>query len=137
MAHPSAITSVLCPSELGPLSLSCPERSVMRKKIVLLAVLIILGANALAATSNEQTNSDRKVLTHVSPVYPELAKKMHIRGIVKVEVIVRPNGTVKSTRVLGGNPVLVNAAEDAVTKWKFEPAQSESTEVVQLTFEGE
>jgi TonB family protein len=109
----------------------------MRKKIVLLAALIILGANALAATSNEQTNSDRKVLTHVSPVYPELAKKMHIRGIVKVEVIVRPNGTVKSTRVLGGNPVLVNAAEDAVTKWKFEPAQSESTEVVQLTFEGE
>lgn len=62
---------------------------------------------------------------------------MHIRGTVRVEATVRPNGAVKSTRVLGGNPVLVTAAQDAVTKWKFEPAQSETTEVVQLTFEGQ
>ena len=62
---------------------------------------------------------------------------MHIRGTVKVEAIVRPNGTVKSTRVLGGNPVLVQSAEDAVAKWKFEPAQGETTEVVQLSFEAE
>jgi TonB family protein len=62
---------------------------------------------------------------------------MHIRGIVKVEAVVRPNGTVKSTRVLGGNPVLVDAALDAVGKWKFEPAQGETTEVVQLAFEGQ
>jgi len=91
----------------------------------------------MALSVNGDTSSDRKVVTHVSPVYPELARKMHIRGIVRVEAVVRPNGTVKSTRVLGGNPVLVNAAQDAVTKWKFEPAQSESTEVVQLTFAGE
>jgi TonB family protein len=62
---------------------------------------------------------------------------MHIHGTVRVEAIVRPNGSVKSTRVLGGNPVLVDAAQDAVTKWKFEPAQAESTEVVQLAFEGQ
>lgn len=53
-----------------------------------------------------------------------------------MEVIVRPNGSVKSSRVLGGNPVLVEAAQDAVSKWKFEPGQSESTEIVQLGFEG-
>jgi outer membrane biosynthesis protein TonB len=59
---------------------------------------------------------------------------MHIQGIVKIEAVVRPNGSVKSTRVLGGNPVLVDAAADAVSKWKFETGQSETTEVVQLTF---
>jgi outer membrane biosynthesis protein TonB len=36
--------------------------------------------------------------------------------------------------VLGGNPVLVEAAADAVNKWKFEAASSETTEVVQVTF---
>jgi TonB family protein len=61
---------------------------------------------------------------------------MHIHGIVRVEVIVRPNGSVKSSRVLGGNPVLVESAQDAVGKWKFEPTQAETTEIVQLAFEG-
>jgi len=79
--------------------------------------------------------SDRKVTTRVTATYPDLAKKMHIHGAVRVEAVVRPNGTVKSTRVLGGNPVLVDAAQDAVSKWKFEPAQAETTEVVQLVFE--
>jgi outer membrane biosynthesis protein TonB len=37
--------------------------------------------------------------------------------------------------VLGGNPVLVDAAIEAVGKWKFEPGQNETTQVVQLTFE--
>ena len=60
---------------------------------------------------------------------------MHIRGIVRVEAVVKPNGAVKATRILGGNPVLIEAAKDAVTKWKFETAQSETTEVVQLSFE--
>jgi TonB family protein len=109
----------------------------MRKNLLVFTALILVATSALALSVNGDTSSDRKVVTHVSPVYPELARKMHIRGIVRVEAVVRPNGTVKSTRVLGGNPVLVNAAQDAVTKWKFEPAQSESTEVVQLTFAGE
>lgn len=109
----------------------------MRKKLFILSVLILSLANCVAGSQTPQGTSDRKVLSHVAPVYPELAKKMHIRGTVKVEAIVRPNGTVKSTRVLGGNPVLINAAQDAVTKWKFEPAQGETTEIVQLSFEGE
>jgi TonB family protein len=75
--------------------------------------------------------------SRVSPNYPELAKKMHIHGIVRVEAVVKANGTVKATRVLGGNPVLVDAALEAVGKWKFEPGQSETTQIVQLTFEGQ
>ena len=62
---------------------------------------------------------------------------MHIHGVVRVEAVVRPNGTVKTTRVLGGNPVLVDAAVDAVGKWKFEPTQGETTEIVQLSFENQ
>jgi len=90
-----------------------------------------------AAQSSSAAASDRKVASKVAPLYPELAKKMHIHGIVRVEAVVRPNGAVKTTRVLGGNPVLVDAALDAVGKWKFEPAQAETTEVVQVTFDYE
>jgi TonB family protein len=109
----------------------------MRKTLLLFTVLIAATCSGLGLSQDTTTGSDRKVVTRVAPVYPELAKKMHIRGTVRVEAVVRPNGTVKSTRVLGGNPVLINAAQDAVTKWKFEAASGETTEVVQLTFEGE
>jgi TonB family protein len=89
-----------------------------------------------AQTTTVSSSSERKISSRAAPVYPELAKKMHIHGVVRMEVIVRPNGSVKSSRVLGGNPVLVEAAQDAVSKWKFEPTQSETTEIVQLGFEG-
>ena len=111
----------------------------MRKTVFFLAVIALMASTSLAGAQNATatTVSDRKVASRVTPAYPELAKKMHIHGIVKVEVIVRPNGSVKSTRVLGGNPVLVDAAQDAVGKWKFETSQGETTEVVQVSFEGQ
>ncbi len=100
-----------------------------------IALLATLPGLAMAQTTSAVTGPERKIITRVPPVYPELAKKMHIRGLVRVEAIVLANGKVKSTRVLGGNPVLIQAAQDAVTKWKFEPGPSETTEVVQLSFE--
>ncbi len=111
----------------------------MRRGVLFLAFIVALASNLVSAQSSTtvSSGSERKVASRVAPVYPDLAKKMHIHGAVKVEAVVRPNGTVKSTRVLGGNPVLVESAQDAVSKWKFEPAQSETTEVVQLAFEGQ
>jgi len=109
-----------------------------KRVIWLLAVVVALTTSMVGAQSSSATAaSDRKVASKVAPIYPELAKKMHIHGIVRVEAVVRPNGAVKTTRVLGGNPVLVDAALDAVGKWKFEPAQAETTEVVQVTFDSE
>jgi len=108
----------------------------MRRSVLLLAAIIALTAiRASAQSASDTARSDRKVASRIAPVYPELAKKMHIHGTVKVEAVVRPNGQVKTTRVLGGNPVLVDAAVDAVGKWKFEPTPAETTEIVQLTFD--
>jgi TonB family protein len=77
----------------------------------------------------------RKAKTRVAPMYPELAKRMSISGVVKVEVVVAPNGSVKSTKVVGGHPLLVNAAIDAVKKWRFETASEETTGVVEFKFD--
>ena len=56
-------------------------------------------------------------------------------GTVKLAVVVAPNGTVKSSKAMGGHPLLVNAAMDAVRQWKFEPAATESTGVVEFKFQ--
>jgi TonB family protein len=77
----------------------------------------------------------RKPKTKVSPAYPELARRMNITGTVKVMVVVSPSGNLKDTKVVGGNPLLVNAAMDALKKWKFEPADSESSGTVEFKFQ--
>jgi TonB family protein len=50
-------------------------------------------------------------------------------------VVVTASGSVKNAKVLGGNPVLVNAAVDALKKWKFEPSDSESSGTVEFKFQ--
>jgi TonB family protein len=103
-----------------------------------MAVSVALTTGLMTAQSVPAPgNSERKIASRVAPTYPDLAKRMHMHGVVKLEAVVRPNGTVKSTRVLGGNPVLVDAAVSAVGKWKFETAQSETVEVVQLAFDAQ
>ena len=110
----------------------------MRSGVLILVAILALSSNlAQAQNTTVSSSSERKISVRVAPAYPELARKMHIHGVVRIEAVVRPNGTVKSTRILGGNPVLVEAAQDAVRKWKFEPAQSETTEIVQLAFEAQ
>ena len=77
----------------------------------------------------------RKAKTKVAPAYPDLARRMNIVGTVKVLVTVLPNGNLKDTKVVGGNPLLVNAAMDALKKWKFEPADAESSGTVEFKFQ--
>ena len=78
----------------------------------------------------------RKIKTRVEPAYPELAKKNNISGSARVELLISPDGHVKDVKVLGGNPVLVQAVVTAVMKWKYEPAAEESTVVIKFDFAG-
>jgi len=98
-------------------------------------ILTVLVLALVPAPGNAQEQLTRKVRSKVPPVYPDLARRMSITGVVKVSVVVAPNGTVKSTKVVGGHPLLVNAAMDAVKKWKFEASPEESTGVVEFRFE--
>jgi TonB family protein len=70
------------------------------------------------------------------PDYPVIAKQMHITGKVKIEATIAPDGHVVSTHVVGGSPVLVSAASDALKKWKYEPGPKETTEIVEFDFDG-
>jgi TonB family protein len=102
----------------------------------LLVALALCGvAFTQAGMAQTEDHGARRAIEKVAPVYPELAKRAHIQGAVKLEVVVRPNGSVKSTTVLGGSPALIIAATDAVRRWKFEAARDETTEIVQVMFE--
>jgi TonB family protein len=100
-------------------------------------VTATLSASLCLGTGAAQTqgHAERKTISKVTPVYPDLAKRMHIAGVVKLEVVIQPNGNVKSSRVVGGNPVLIQSATDAVRKWKFEAASDETVGLVELRFE--
>ena len=97
------------------------------------AALVFSGASGFAQTGSTD-ESKRKVKTKTAPQYPELAKRMNVSGRVKIEVVVTPDGRVKSTRVVGGHPLLVQACQDAVKEWKFVSAPEETTQVVEFEF---
>ncbi len=94
------------------------------------SVSLSVAAPALAQGTDE---SARKIKTKVQPAYPELARRMNLAGMVKVQVVVSANGTAKSMKPIGGNPVLIEAATDALKKWRWE-AGSETTELVEFRF---
>lgn len=100
-----------------------------------LAIGLSLGT-AIFAQSGATDEGKRKVKSKVSPAYPDLAKRMNVTGKVKIEVVITPDGRVKSTRVIGGHPLLVQACQDAVKEWKFTPAPEESTQIVEFEFTG-
>ena len=111
---------------------------------MVLALLLAPVGVALASSSQaqaqaqEQAKGDelpRKAKVKVEPVYPEVARRMSIAGTVRLAVIVAPNGTVKSSKPIGGHPLLVNAAMDAMRRWKFEPARTESSGIVEFKFQ--
>ena len=103
---------------------------------VLLAFFLGISAfRPCISCAQDQAPAARKVVSQVSPQYPDLAKKMRIRGTVRVEALVAPSGKVKLTQVMGGSPVLVKAAVDAIEKWKWAPAPQETKELIELTFQ--
>jgi TonB family protein len=105
------------------------------KKLALAAsaVAVFSGAASFAQVGSTD-ESKRKVKTKTAPIYPELAKRMNVSGKVKIEVVITPDGHVKSTRVVGGHPLLVQACQDAVKEWKFLPAPEETTQIVEFEF---
>ncbi|HET9407752.1 MAG TPA: TonB family protein [Candidatus Sulfotelmatobacter sp.] len=108
-----------------------------RTAVVLLAALA-LGVMTSGGVKGQQSQNDefvRRAKSRVQPAYPELARKMNIVGTVKVEVVVAPNGIVRDARIVGGHPVLAQAALDAAKKWRFEPAPGESSGVIDFKFD--
>jgi TonB family protein len=79
-------------------------------------------------------DANRKVIARTAPTYPELARRMHLSGKVKLELVITAGGSVKSAKLMGGNPVFEKSAVDAAKQWRFEAAAKETKAVVLLEF---
>ena len=88
---------------------------------------------AVCISGTALAQSNRPLKSKVTPIFPELAKRMNVTGAVKVEVTVLPNGTVKAAKAIGGHPLLIDAAEKAAKQFKYE-AGEETKEVVEFKF---
>jgi TonB family protein len=62
------------------------------------------------------------ILQHkVQPVYPAEARRVHLEGDVVLEAMVSVRGQVEDLKVVSGNPLLAQAAIEAVSKWRYTP----------------
>jgi TonB family protein len=106
-----------------------------RALVAILTVGSLLVPCTSSSAQQDQTETKRKVVNKVTPSYPDMARPMNLKGVVKLEAVVGTSGTVKSVRVRGGHPILVQAAESAIQKWKWEPASHETREPVEVDFD--
>jgi TonB family protein len=104
-------------------------------RLVVLVVALLTVAINTTAEDSAPPPSGRTVVHQVPPKYPEVARRMQMSGLVKLRASVAPNGTVKSIEALGGSPLLIQAAEDAVRKWKYAPSPQETRELIELRFQ--
>ncbi len=81
-----------------------------------------------------------QVIRRVSPVYPEMARRVRQRGSVEMQAQILKDGTVGKVEVVSGPTLLRNAAVDAVKQWRYRPAYlsgspAESTVRVVINFD--
>ena len=62
-----------------------------------------------------------RLINRVEPTYPALARQTHVSGSVVIEAIISEQGDVVEMKVVSGPPLLIQAALDAVRRWKYEP----------------
>lgn len=109
----------------------------MQKRYVFMLIVALVFSCCFGvvhpAQSQQSSEAGRKVIRKVQPHYPEMARRMSLGGTVKLVATVSPEGNVKKIEPLGGHPLLVEAAESAISQWKF-AAGSESRETVELHF---
>lgn len=105
-----------------------------RSKLTRMVARTFLAVALMLSTANLPAQDARKAITNPAPPYPEVAKKFRLTGIVKVQVMIAADGHIKSVRPIGGHPVLVDAVKETLKDWKYAPASSETTTVLEFDF---
>ena len=97
-------------------------------KSVLAALLLVITFTSLTVAqvrpqrvrTVEGVMADR-LAKKVSPVYPAMARKARIQGVVVLQVEINKSGDVENLQVISGHPMFAGAAIDAVKQWEYKP----------------
>ena len=105
------------------------------KRIITATAAILFAIPMVSAQQSAVVEEGkRKCKVRTNPQYSDLARRMGLSGKVRIEVVIAPDGRVKSSRAIGGHPVLVQSCLDAVKDWKFDAAPDESTQIIEFDF---
>ena len=63
------------------------------------------------------------LISSVAPVYPSMARTQRIAGAVTIDALIDATGHVTSMAIVSGPAILQGAAKDALSRWKYAPAQ--------------
>lgn len=108
--------------------------SSLRLVVCVAALVLLTGALTFAQQGSTASKSERKLVTRVEPEYPAILRARQIGGTVRLEVTITPKGTVKNVALIGGNPILAEAAITAVKRWTYAPGDAVSSAQISLEF---
>lgn len=94
----------------------------------------ISGVKVLTVVSRD-SSAERTLLVRVEADYPKELQLRGIAGTVRLALTVSPKGSVESVQVVGGNPILAEAAVRAVKQWVYSPSAGTETIEVSIPFE--
>lgn len=63
-----------------------------------------------------------RLISHVAPLYPILAKNQHVSGDVVIDALIDVNGRVTTMKIISGPTLLHQAAKEALRQWRYQPA---------------
>ncbi len=110
------------------------DRSEIRfsSEILALAKAGVGSAHTMASSASVE---ETRVLEHsVPPQYPDIAQRMNLTGTAQVQARVRPDGTVREVKVIGGHPLLADTLARVVMQWRYQAAPKEIVEIVKFSF---
>ena len=102
---------------------------------LLCLLLLFFAGGCLDSQLVRAQSTERKLLKKVDVSYPDILKRSSIGGTVKLKLTVKPDGSVKSVEILGGNPILAEAAKNSALQWKYASAAAESQVDVAIVFD--
>jgi TonB family protein len=73
------------------------------------------------------------LIQKVQPIYPPQAKQDHVQGKVRFTVLIGKDGHIQNLTLVSGEPVLADAAKDAVSQWVYKPTLLNGQPVEVLT----
>jgi TonB family protein len=121
-SEPSAAKGITLPKAPSPpVSVPAGGLVVTQNGRVIYRSVSPLSKNAPDSSTHR---SARQLLRRVEPDYPENARAQHIQGEVVLDVEVLADGKVGNVQVMSGDPLLAQAALQAVKQWRYEPADA-------------
>ena len=105
-----------------------------KAKITKIAARALLAVALILTAVNLPAQETRKVISNPAPAYPETARRFRVTGVVKVQVVIAADGQIKTTKIVGGHPLLGNAVEETLKNWKYAPAAAETTTTLEFRF---